>query len=287
MNDASGSWAARAAERVAARIAPHVHHWSPLERGIVLTIRTDYRERALAGAFTVKVVDADGTPRRVAEAEGRGPPLMILPGLYASLGESLFASIAELAVRRGRHVLLVEDRLAAGTLALTRGEIPSLSRIGLEIAAIARRLPAQPEALALSGGAATALAAPPGTFARIVTWSGALDIWVTAEAIARHPTVRWHYAQVHRRAFHTAGLPVPPLATIPAHLAAGAPCGPTPDPLLVLHAEDDPVVPASVAAALPLEEGQRAQLLPAGAHLGFGTLAGLDVYLLPFDESPS
>jgi acetyl esterase/lipase len=95
---------------------------------------------------------------------------------------------------------------------------------------------------------------------------------------------RWHYARVHKRSFRDARLPAPPLATIPAHLAADAPCGLPPDPLLVLHAEDDPVVPASVLASLALEDGQCARMLHAGAHLGFGTLAGTGIYLVPFDE---
>jgi hypothetical protein len=278
------SWADRAARRVEDRLAARPHWWSPMDRGILLTARTDYRERPLSPAFTVQVMDAGGAPRRVAVAEGDGRPLIILPGLYASLHEGLFADIAELATRRGRRVVLVEDRLAAGTLALTGGDVPSMGRIGAEIAVIAHGLPARPDVLALSAGAAAALAAPPGTFERIAIWSGALDLWVTAETIARHPMPRWHYAQVHKRAFRGANLPAPPMATIPARLAADAPCGLPPDPMLVLHAEDDPVVPASVLAGLALEDGQRATVLRAGAHLGFGILAGTDVYLVPFEE---
>ena len=287
MDEISSGWADRAARRVEAHLAARPHWWSPMDRGILLTARTDYRMRALSPAFTVRVVDAAGTPRRVAEANqsAAGRPLMILPGLYASLNEGLFADIAELAARRGRHVLLVEDRLAAGTLALTGGEVPSMGRIGAEIAAIARSLGRPPDLLALSAGAAAGLAAPPGTFARIVTWSGALDLWATAETIAQHPTVRWHYAQVHKRAFREARLTAPPMAMIPARLAAGAPCGLPPDPLLVLHAEDDPVVPSSVLSSIGPEEGQCTRLLPAGAHLGFGTLAGVGIYLVPFDEN--
>ena len=285
MMSAHGSaWAERAARRVEARIAARPHWWSPMDHGIVLTARTDYRERALSSAFEVDVFDALGTPRRVATAGGSGRPLMILPGLYASLNEGLFALIAELAAQRGRRVVLVEDRLAAGTLALNRGEIPSLARIGEEIAAIAKGLGVQPDVLALSAGASGALAAPPGTFARIATWSGAVDMWAVAENLARHPMSRWHYAQVHRRAFEGAHLPAPPIATVPARLAAGAPCGVPPDPMLVVHAEDDPVVPAASVRAFAVEDGQCVTILPAGAHLGFGTLAGNDVYLVPFDE---
>ncbi len=257
-----------------------------MNRGMLLTSRTDYRQRQLFPPFDVRVMDAGGTPRRVAEAHGGGGerPLMILPGLYASLNEGLFADIAELAAKRGRHVVLVEDRLASGTLALTGGEVPSMGRIGAETAAIARSLGRPPDLLALSAGAAVGLAAPPGTFARIATWSGALDLWATAETIARHPMPRWHYAQVHKRAFREARLAAPPMAMIPARLAADAPCGLPPDPLLVLHAEDDPVVPASVMSSLALEDGQCAKLLHAGAHLGFGVLAGNEIYLVPFDE---
>lgn len=277
-------WAERAALRVEARLAARPHWWSPMDRGLLLTTRTDFRERPLSPAFTVRVVEAEGAVRRMAVAEGAGRPLVILPGMYASLNEGLFAVIAELAAARGNMVALVEDRLAAGTLALNRGEVPSLQRIGLELAAIARTLGGRPDALALSAGAAAALAAPPGTFARIATWSGALDIWAVAENLARHPMPRFHYSQVHKRAFHGAGLEPPPIATIPARLAAGAPCGAPPDPLLVLHAVDDPVVPESVVTAFVPDDGQRAVLLPAGAHLGFGTLAGDDVYLVPFEE---
>jgi len=280
------AWAVRAARRVEARLAARSHWWSPLDRGVLLTVRTDYRERQLSAAFTVNTVDAAGAPRRVAQARGSGRPLMILPGLYAALNEGLFAVIAELAAQRGRAVLLVEDRLAAGTLALTGGEVPSLQRIGLELAALARTLGGQPDVLALSAGAAAALAAPPGTFARIATWSGALDLWATAENLARHLMPRFHYAQVHKRAFHGAGLAAPPIATIPALLAAGAPCGLPPDPLLIVHAEDDPVVPASAVAGLSLDDGQTVLVAPAGAHLGFGTLVGVDVYLTPFEEEP-
>ena len=284
MDVSRADWATRAARRVEARRAARPHWWSPMDRGLLLTTRTDYRERPLPPAFAVRVLQAEGTPRRVAAAEGAGRPLMILPGMYASLAEGLFAVVAELAARRGRPVVLVEDRLAAGTLAQTGGEVPSLHRIGQEVAAIAGQLAAQPVVLALSAGAAAALAAPPGTFARIATFSGALDLWATAENLARHPMPRFHYSQVHKRAFHGAGLVPPPLATIPARLAAGAPCGAPPDPLLIVHAADDPVVPESVVAGFALDDGQRAVVLPAGAHLGFGTLAGDDVYLAPFEE---
>lgn len=284
MGAIKSGWAERAARRVEARIAARPHWWSPMDHGILLTARTDYRQRALSSAFRVDVISALGSPRRVATAEGGGRPLMILPGLYASLNEGLFAVIAELAAQRGRRVVLVEDRLAAGTLARNRGEIPSLFRIGAEIAAIAKQLGAQPDVLALSAGAAGALAAPPGTFARIATWSGVVDIWAVAEHLALHPMPRWHYSQMHRRAFEGASLPAPPIATIPARLAAGAPCGVPPGPMLLVHAQDDPVVPASSVRALPVEDEQCATILPAGAHLGFGTLAGPDVYLVPFDE---
>ena len=287
MDAIPSEWAEQAAGRVERRLAARPPWWSPLDHGMLLTARTDYRERPLSPAFEVRVLDADGVRRRVAVAQGTGRPLMILPGLYAALNEGLFALVAELAAQRGRTVILVEDRLAARTLALTGGEVPSLQRIGLELAALAGGLAAQPDVLALSAGAAAALAAPAATFARIATWSGALDLWATAEHLARHPMPRFHYGQVHRRAFEGAGLAAPPLATIPARLAAGAPCGLPPDPLLIVHAEDDPVVPASLVAGLQLDDGQRAVVAPAGAHLGFGTLVGPDVYLVPFDEAPA
>ena len=235
------NWAEAAATRVERRLAARPHWRSPLDRGILLTARTDFRERALSPSFTVRGVRAAGAARRVAAAPGTGSPLVILPGLYAALDEGLFADLAELAAARGRPVALLEDRLATGTLALNAGEVPSLRRIGLEVAAVSRELGGRPDALALSAGAAAALAAPPGTFARIAIFSGALDLWATAENLARHPLPRFHYRQVHRRAFERAGLEPPPLSAIPARLAAGA-------------------------------------------HLGFGTLAGTDVYLSPFDE---
>ena len=45
-----------------------------------------------------------------------------------------------------------------------------------------------------------------------------------------------------------------------------------------------PPWPESVVAGFALDDGQRAVVLPAGAHLGFGTRAGDDVYLAPFEE---
>ena len=75
---------------------------------------------------------------------------------------------------------------------------------------------------------------------------------------------------------------MPPIATVPARLAAGAPCGVPPGPLLVVHAEDDPVVPAASVRGFPVEDGQCVTILRSGGHLGFGTLAGDDVYLVPF-----
>jgi hypothetical protein len=278
------AWAARGAGRVQARMAARSQWKSPLDRGLLLTARTDYRERPLSAAFTLEVVEAAGSPRRVATARGTGRPLMILPGLYASLNEGLFALIAELAARSGRPVVLVEDRLARGTLALTGGDIPSLARLGQEAAAIARRCGTMPDLLALSGGAAAGLAAPPGTFARIAVWSGALDLWATAENLGRHALPRWHYSQVHKRAFAGARLAVPPLQSVPARLAAGAPCGLPPDPLLIVHAEDDPVVPVATVRDLPLDDGQVVTVLSSGAHLGFGTLTEPGIYLLPFEE---
>ena len=277
------AWAERAARRVAARVGGRRPWWAPQRRGLWLTARTDYAGRPLSSAFRIEVVHALGTPRRVAFAAGTGRPLLIFPGLYASLDEGLFAGIAELAARRGRTVALVEDRLAAGTLRLAGAEIPSFARIGAELAALARRIGPQPDALALSAGAQAALSAPPGTFERIAVWSGALDLWAVAEHLARHPLPRRHYAGVHRRAFSGAGLPVPPIATVPARLAAGAPCGVAPGPLVIVHAEDDPVVPAASVRAFPVEDAQYTAILPAGAHLGFGTLAGPDVYLEPFE----
>ncbi len=267
---------------MAARVGGRRPWWAPRLRGLWLTARTDYAERPLPAAFRVEVLHALGTPRRVAVARGSGRPLMIFPGLYASLNEGLFADIAELAARRGRTVALVEDRLAAGTLRLNGAEIPSFARIGAELADLARQSGPAPDARALSAGAPAARAAPPGTFGRMAVWSGAVDLWAVAEHLAAHPLPRRHYARVHRRAFGGAGFPLPPIATVPARLAAGAPCGVPPGPLLIVHAEDDPVVPAVSVRAYPVEDEQAKAILPAGAHLGFGTLAGLDVYLEPF-----
>ena len=284
MSPHNEAWAERAARRVAARVGPRQPWWALHRRGLALTARTDYRERALASPFSIEVMLALGTPRRVALARGQGRPLMILPGLYASLHEALFLGLAELAARRGRTVVLVEDRLAAQTLQLNGPAIPSFARVGAEIAALAREIGGPPDALALSAGAQAALSAPPGTFERIAVWSGAVDLWEVAEHLARHPLPRGHYARVHRRAFERAALAPPSIATVPARLAAGAPCGVPPGPLLLIHAEDDPVVPASSVRAFPVEDEQCAAILPAGAHLGFGTLAGLDVYLEPFES---
>ncbi len=284
MGSHDAAWAERVVPRVAARLAGRRHWWAPHRRGLWLTARTDFRERPLAPAFRIEVMQALGTPRRVALAPGQGRPLMIFPGLYAALNEGLFADVAELAARGGRPVAIVEDRLAAATLQLNGAEIPSFARIGAEVAALAQRIGPRPDALAFSVGAPAALAAPPGTFEHIAIWSGAMDLWAAAENLAHHPLPRRHYSGAHRHAFRAAGLPVPPIATVPARLAAGAPCGVPPGPLVVLHAEDDPVVPAASVRGFPAEDEQCVAILPAGAHLGFGTLAGLDVYLAPFAE---
>ena len=284
MPSSSACWAERAARRVEARLGGPQPWWAPQRRGLFLTARTDYSERPLSAAFRVEVLHALGTPRRVAVAHGSGRPLVILTGLYASLSEALFVVVAELAAQRGRTVMLIEDRLATETLRLNGAGIPSFARIGAEVAALAKQLGPESDALAFSVGGPVALAAPPGTFARIATWSGAVDIWAAAETLARHPLPRWYFERLHRRAFSGAGLSVPPIATVPARLAAGAPCGVPPDPLVVIHAEDDPVVPAASVRAFAVEDEQRVTILPAGAHLGFGTLAGDDVYLEPFAQ---
>lgn len=252
------------------RFAP-VPWWRPWDRGLWATAREDYAPTPLPSAFSVEVRSVLGAQRRVATAPGEGRPVLILPGAYARLDEGLFARVAAAFAARGHPVTLVEDRLAAATLRANGGEVPTLSRQADEARALAASLPELPDLVAFSAGWLVARAIPA---ARRVGWSAVVDPEAVRARVATHPILRAYYQRVHARSF--AGLAVPSLADTWA--ALGAPPAPVDAPTLLVHAEDDPVVPvASVRSAATA----RVIVTRGGGHLAFGVVAGLDVYLCP------
>ena len=277
-----GTWASAASDRVARRL-PATRQWLPHRRAFWVTLRTSYAPRPLAPGFrTIEIEVKKGRRRRVAYADGRGPTLLILPGLYATLDEGLFSEVAELAHRAGRRAALLEDRLAGPTLARNRCEVPDLRQMGDEVGAVASALGEQPDGLAFSAGVAAALAAPCGTFRRLVGWSGVVDPQSVARRVLGHPLLRWYYERVHRRAFAAGGRPAPPLSRTLLAFDAGLPVLRTTEGILLLHADDDPVAPAEAIRSLLPCPGLTVGLLPLGGHLGFGSLMGTETYLEPF-----
>ncbi|MCA9666468.1 MAG: hypothetical protein KC503_12795 [Myxococcales bacterium] len=283
----------RAGRTIEAAIAARGRWWRPWGRGLWATARTSYAPRPLAAAFEQRVVALETgggarVRRRVAVARGSRPALLIVPGLYASLDEGLFSHIAELALAKtGRSVVLVEDRLAGPTLALNRGEVPRLRQMADELAAIVATLDARPDALALSAGAAVALAAAERTFERIVAWSAAVDIGAVARQLGDRPLLRRYYERVHCRAFASAGVAAPPLGAVQQALASDHSLATPHAPLLLLHAARDPVAPLAALAPLARHPGVIVHVLQAGGHLGFGAVAGPEIYVAPFVQAPS
>ena len=275
------SWQQRAGagvQRAFLAAAPRPWPWT---RGMWATARPDYGSRPLPEQARIEVVEAAGASRRVARFAGVGRPLLIVPGLYATLDEGLFADLALLATRTGRPVVLLEDRLAGPTLALNGAEVPGLARQGAELAAVAAPLGEPPDVLALSAGVAIALFAPAEALHRLVGWSSVVDTGETARRVTGHLVLRPYYARVHARAFRSACLP--PLEDLWERLTSD-PVPPPALPALLVHAPDDPVAPAAAVEALV--EHCEVCLLPGGGHLGFGSVAGNAVYLLPFAEDP-
>ncbi len=263
------TWQEEATNAVLGRIPVASPWWAWGQRGLWATARVSYGAESLGPAFVEREVVLCGARRRVAVAEGVGRPLLILPGLYATLDEGLFARLARLAARSGRPVLLLEDRLAAGTLRANGGEVASLMRQADEVASLAEGFSEPPDVLALSAGWAVAGRV---RCARRVGWSPAADPEAVRGSVRRNPLLHAYYRRVHRRSFDRAGLVAPPIDATWA--ALGEPPPPEPAPTLLFHARCDPVVPV---ASVP--EG--GVVLGSGGHLGFGVVAGEDVYVLP------
>lgn len=229
-------------------------------------------------------MEALGATRRVALAQGTGRPILVLPGIYASLGETLFVEIAE-GVRDAtrRPVLLLEDRFAPRTLAASGGAMTSVERLGLEAAAVAAALAPHPDVLALSLGASVAFAAR-DAWHRVLAWSAAPDLEAVARRLERSFVARFYYAHAHRRAYRMAGLVPPPMSVFYEHLVSrGARSEPS-VPTLLVHATDDPIAPLAPVASLARPPDVRVCVLPVGGHLGFGAIAGASVYWLPFER---
>lgn len=263
------TWQEEATNAVLGRIPAASPWWAWGQRGLWATARVSYSAETLGPAFVEREVELCGARRRVAVAEGVGRPLLILPGLYASLDEGLFARLAALAARDGRPVTLLEDRLAAGTLRANGGEVASLLRQADEVATLAEGFSEPPDVLALSAGWAVVGRV---RCARRVGWSPAADPEAVRGLVRRNPLLHAYYLRVHRRAFDRGGLAAPAIESTWA--ALGEPPRPEPAPTLLFHARCDPVVPA-----VSVPEGT--VLLGSGGHLGFGVVAGEEVYLLP------
>jgi pimeloyl-ACP methyl ester carboxylesterase len=279
-----GRWPDCAARRVASIL--DVSRGSFFESGLLATVRTDYRERPLPPEFRLEVLQVEGAWRRVAIFEGCGRPLLIVPGMYASLHEGLFVKIAELAAHEGRTVWLVEDRLAGQTLRINGGTFPSLARQADELAAIVRQLGDRPDVLAFSTGSAAALASAAAPFERLVAWSPAIDPRGVFENVVRRLPLRLYFRRLHRRAFRAAAMRPPPMAELADALLGDGFAHRSVVPLLAVHASDDPVVPVSCVRRLELGPQQELLVLPRGGHLGFETRAPLGIYLLPLGLGP-
>ncbi len=263
-------WTDRAAAAVASRL---VGSGAPWRRGLWVTARVSYRERELPPGFELREVEVEGATRRVAVSQGEGPPLLVLPGLHATLRERLFVDVAALAARAGWQVTLLEDRCAGPTLTANGGGLVDLARQGREVAALAARL-GRPDVLAFSAGVTVALAARlPG---RVVGWSAVLDPEATARRVRASPLLRAYYGRVVRRAWR--GLPMPPIDEVWESLAADAP--PHEGDAFLVHAADDPVAPVEPVLASPLPRC----VVPVGGHLGFGVLDAPSLYLLPLAQ---
>ncbi|MFW5878966.1 MAG: hypothetical protein ACOCVR_04020, partial [Myxococcota bacterium] len=133
MDDWQTRAGSRVREAVEGRLRPLAFH----HRSIIATLRTSYRQLSVPAPFETLEVETCGGLRRVAAATGRGRPIMIMPGMYGSLGEELFITLADLARRRlGRPVFLLEDRFATDTVRLNGASVPSLHSLGEEVASV-------------------------------------------------------------------------------------------------------------------------------------------------------
>ncbi len=297
------SWAIEAAERVRQRIELNTRGWEPHKKGLLATIQTSYRPSPLPPGFEVLQLEAAGVRRRAAISRAPGRPVLLLPGLYASLDEGLFIRTALLIHRKlKRPVILLEDRFAKETLRLNGECIPTLRELGEEAAFVASqalRLVGQevqaswgdeddggdvgsPDVLAFSAGAASALAAPGASFARAVLWSAAINPRDVLLAVKARPLVNAYFRLLHERTFKMAGIrPVPSRRRLVERLCSDQPLPPEKLPLLAVHAKDDPVAPSQSLRILGNQDHQATCILFAGGHLGFAAVAGDEIYLVP------
>lgn len=274
-----GAWPATASLAVARRLE---RTGAPWRRGLWVTARVSYRPRELSERFVVRTIELDGVRRRLAHAQGDGRPLLILPGLHATLDEGLFSELADAATDGGREVLLLEDRCAGPTLALNAGRAVGLRRQGAELAGLLSALQVHPDVLALSAGAAVALSTPNGVLGRMAAWSATLDPAATAARVQASPILRGYYRRVMRRAWAAASRPPPELAEFWSVLTTDPVPAPQ-RPTLLVHTVDDPVAPVEAVAAMEGRPGVAVRLLRCGGHLGFSAVDGVEVYLLPFE----
>jgi len=270
--------AERAGDRVVAAFEAAVRVPGPWSRGLWATARADYGVRRIPEGAAIQVLEAAGRRRRVLQLGGAGRPLVVLPGLHASLDEGLFADLAQRAALE-RPVWLLEDRLAGPTLALNDGDLPSLRQLVCELEALLDALGTVPDVLALSAGATVALALAPGRIHRLVGWSAVLEPAATVAAVRGSLALRTYYGRVHRRVFRQAGQEPPPQEEVWTRLLSERAPPVDGTPTLLVHGAADPVAPLGpVRAAAP---GRTVRVLSGGGHLGQGAVAGDDLYLLP------
>lgn len=274
-------WAQRACASVRASLldVPRWRGWS----GLWSTARARYDAVPLPPRFSVQLVETPTAVRRLAVCPGDAPGIVIVPGLFASLDERLFVDIAACAQRRGRAVILVEDRLAALTLALNGPSLPTAPQLADELAFILRRQANPCDVLALSAGALPALHAQ-APARRIVAWSPAFAPRAVMEHASKSAFIRRHFQKSAERAFAaTRSAPPSWLQLVTALMRQGC-SALTSTPMFLVHVADDPVAPVAEVHRLAgtLHDAQSACVVSRGGHLGFGALLGVDAYLRPF-----
>lgn len=300
-------WAATAAERIDGLIRSRAPWWTRQPcGGLIATIKSDYEPRPLPEPFEVMTLRARGCNRRLAIARGAGRPIVLLPGLYATLDEGLFIDLAHLIFERlGRSVILLEDRFAAPTVQINEYRLPTLRELGKEAAYVAGSASSlvrstnvdtcagpdradddaaesAPDALAFSAGAASVLSAEGGCFRRAVLWSAALDPKAVISFVRNSRISNAYFSLLHRRSFRRAGArKIPDRGEMVETLASDRPHPPLDLPVLAIHAEDDPVAPVGPVLALRRRLNLTTCLTSTGGHLGFGAVAGREIYLEP------
>ena len=271
-------WVVQAFERTRERLAGGWRDHLPWRRGLWVTARPSYRPLPLPPRFEIMEFEVPGGRRRLAFRAGRGRPLLILPGLYAALDEALFCHLAQAASRATRPIALLEDQLATPTLRISGGRWTSFAEQGQQAQIAARLFSTAPDVLALSAGGMVALCAPAGTWNRLVAWSAVVDDG-PVRCVRESRILSWHFRREHARVFRAAGLHPLAIDDVLHALFRGAGASAPSCPALFVHAEDDPVAPVGSVRrriATPL-------VTRWGGHLGFGMVAGVGVYLTPYE----